>query len=53
MLSSQPAQTPEPLMLHLKFGQTLIVIGAQIGIFVFQVLFAIWVALTPGLDRNL
>jgi hypothetical protein len=53
MLSSQPAQSPEPLTLHLKFGHALIVIGARIGIFLLQILFRIWVALTPGLDRNL
>ena len=53
MYSSHPAPPPEPLMIHLKFGQALIVVGSRIGIFVFQVLFAIWVALTPGLDRNL
>jgi len=53
MSYTQPAEAPEPLMIHLKFGHALVIIGARIGIVLLQILFAIWVALTPGLDRNL
>jgi len=53
MSYTQPAEAPEPLTISLKFGHALVIIGARIGIVLLQILFAIWVALTPGLDRNL